>query len=106
MSAVRSRHRPPPIGDVTPFLETSFRPFPETSFRLSAKLRFACRQPGTKFRREAKAGIYCSDAEIAERWIPAFAGMTGKRAAEEGGRFLPPLFSAAPHRRSIGALTP
>ena len=50
------------------------------------------RDAGTEFRRGAKAGIYRTEIEVAEAWIPAFAGMTRWRThASE---------SAAPKRRA------
>jgi hypothetical protein len=33
---------------------------------------------GTKFRREAKAGIHRADDAAVEAWTPAFAGVTRK----------------------------
>jgi protein-L-isoaspartate(D-aspartate) O-methyltransferase len=38
---------------------------------------------GTKFRREAKAGIHLAVNSPVPRWIPAFAGMTAARTGRE-----------------------
>jgi hypothetical protein len=54
----------------------SFRPYAVIPALGEASLRLP--PAGTKFRREAKAGIHRADIATVVGWIPAFAGMTNK----------------------------